>query len=335
MLPFLCQLEGRALRLLVWVVSMGLALALADVPRAHAVTEQVTPWQGEFFTQNQGAFYFKARANDPTGTLGNVGLDGEIRVTLYSVIERRSYVFNQSIIVEKGRPSFIWKLPAGKYWILKVDVVDTQGATRTWQPKKPDSIVIQRQCMSNLGLWVLRPKGKTGLAVTFKMVPNSYWEKGGEKDKSSIAAVINGFRGFVQKRFAGVERVKASRRDHSTGEELRGTMQSTRQIAMFYKLNLFKHNQYAQDVSDVLNVYDAKLRTCYTDRLDFNENLRGNITFRFILSRETGTMRKISFAKGTLNDPKMIECLILELAQIQFPPKETMIGELTYTFDFQ
>jgi hypothetical protein len=44
-------------------------------------------------------------------------------------------------------------------------------------------------------------------------------------------------------------------------------------------------------------------------------------------------MLKLKHTGGSAGDPKLAECLYYELAHISFPVPETMVGELTYTFD--
>jgi hypothetical protein len=104
---------------------------------------------------------------------------------------------------------------------------------------------------------------------------------------------------------------------------------------MFYKLDLMKHNDHAKAIAGVLTVYDPNIRKCYTDRLDDNDSLKGDVKFTFLLSKQTGTMAKLKRTGGSLGDPKLAECMYYELSQIQFPVSENMIGELTYTFDLQ
>ena len=102
---------------------------------------------------------------------------------------------------------------------------------------------------------------------------------------------------------------------------------------MFYRLNLMRHNYHAKTISGVLNANDANLRRCYTDRLDFNDDLRGTVGFTFLLSKQSGTMAKLKPSGGTANDPKLVECLFMELSNMQFPVPDNMVGDLLYTFD--
>ena len=181
-------------------------------------------------------------------------------------------------------------------------MVDAAGAKRVWEAadegSRKQTFLVKRQCLSNLGLWTLSPVGEVGLSVAFNMIPNSYKEEGRKTD-SSVAAVLNGFTGLIQDKIGGSKVLKGADTNYEDPNELRATITFTRQIAMFYKLNLFQHNYHAKAVANVLSVYDPNLRRCYTDRLDFNDALRGEVTFTFLLSKQTGTMSKLK-ATGRL-----------------------------------
>lgn len=164
------------------------------------------------------------------------------------------------------------------------------------------------------------------------MIPNSYSESG-SRSESSVAAVVDGFTGLIQQRIGGKKVIEDSEDEYGGANQVRATMTFTRQIAMFYALNLFRHNYLAQQVSQVLVVYDPNLRRCYTDRLEYNESLKGDVKFTFLLAKSTGTMTKIKHSGGTAGDPKLIRCMYLELGAIQFPVSENIVGEVTYTYD--
>jgi hypothetical protein len=296
----------------------------------------LAPWDGEFFQPKQGGLYLKCDLREFRSTAQANVLTSNIQVQIVNILSRKEYVLTHKMAAKHGPPREIWKLPAGKYEIKRIQMVDLAGVKRQWRGSDSGanhrSFSVKRLILSNLGLWVIKPTGKNGLAVTFKMLPNSY-EEDGDKAESSVMAVVDGFTGLVQEKFAGVKLLKKAKDEFAEDDEMRTTASFTRQIAMFYKLDLFKHNAYAKSVAEVLSVYDPNLRACYTNRLDFNDKLRGDVKFAFILSKQTGTMTKLKHAGGSAIDSKLVECMYYELGQMQFPTKETMLGELTYTFD--
>jgi hypothetical protein len=164
------------------------------------------------------------------------------------------------------------------------------------------------------------------------MIPNSYKETS-SKEESSVAAVLDGFTGLIQEKFGGKRVIQAADEQYSSNRELRRAVTFTRQISMFYKLDLFKHNNHAKAIAEVLNTFDSIFRKCYADRLDFNDDLRGDVRFTFLLSAQSGTISKLKYTGGSANDPKLAECVYLELSQIQYPVPENMVGELAYTYD--
>jgi len=299
---------------------------------AQQAPNLVSPWRGALLESRQGAFYVKValegfKSNSLTGYVA-----GSVQITLTNLISQSTYMFTHRVADIEGFPAEMWRLPSGKYAVSKVELTDMAGKVRIYQEPKPRTFVVARQCLANFGLWKLRPVGNQGLSVEFAMLPNSYTEEG-RKSESSVAAVINGESGIVQEVFAGKKRLQNPASDGSDG--LRAVVTTTRNISLFYKLDLFKHNHRARDVAAVLNSFDGKIRECYTDALDQNSALKGQLTLQFLLSPQTKTMRKLKPAGGTLSDPKVVECVVLALGQLSFPINETMIGELTYSFDYK
>jgi hypothetical protein len=260
-------------------------------------------------------------------------------VILGNLLTKKTYVLSHEPGDDDGYPRDLRKLDAGKYEIRQIVMVDAAGSKRTWQGggtggARSQTIIIKRQCLSNLGFWTLSPEGRDGLAVDFAMAPNSYKEVGNVTN-SSVAAVVNAFNGTAQETVGGKKVIDASDSNYGTQRQLRATVTFTRQIAMFFKLDLMKHNQHAKAIANVLSVYDPPLRKCYSDRLEESDNLRGDVQFTFLLAKRTGTMAKLKNTGGSLSDPKLAACLYGELAQIQFPVPENMVGVVTFTFDVQ
>ena len=86
---------------------------------------------------------------------------------------------------------------------------------------------------------------------------------------------LSGPVGIIQ--FAGKSAKKAAEDGNSTKRELRASITTTRQIAMFYKLDLFKYNYHAKAVAEVLGVSDSIIRTCFTDRLAYDASMKGEL----------------------------------------------------------
>jgi hypothetical protein len=314
------------------LAALLIALTFAWAPKALAkdaastLAQPLGVWHGEFFQKKQGGLYFKARTSEK--------LDGPVQVVVWDVLEKKAYSLSVQPGVGEGPPREIVKAPSGKYDVQQITMVDRQGVKRQWVGTKETrkAFLVKRQCISNLGLWSVAPDGKTGLKVSFDPLANSYKEDKGTED-SSVAVVLDGFTGLIQEKFGGKKVLEAGENDHGNDHELRAAITITRQIAMFYKLDLFKHNNHAQAIANVLSTYDPNIRRCYTDRLEWVESLKGDLVFTFLLSKQTGTMAKLKHTGGTINDVKMTECVYYELARISFPVPENMIGELTYSYD--
>jgi len=299
-----------------------------------------TSWRGEFLEPTQSALYLRVAAADFLASPRDGSLIGsapmDVEVELFEIIRQRVWRIRQRIGDADEMPREMWKLPSGKYRVRRIQVVDRKGKLRFWTGPKSggQSIVLARLCLANLGVWTIRPLGQNGLTVQFQMAPNVYIEEG-PKSESSIAAVIDGFTRSVQETFGGKRLLSAAAEGYGGPQQIRATVTTTRQIAMFYKLNLFKHNQHARDVASTLAGFDAPLRGCYVSRLDARSDLRGSLTLGFLMSTTTGTMRKVRRTGGTIDDGELVGCLAAELEQILFSVPENMLGELGYTFDVQ
>jgi len=302
-------------------------LFVAPVGFSQAVA--VKEWKGEYFSRKEGGLFVKTIASGfRVPALANV------QVTVYGIIQQKYYTFSNTQVTPDAAPREIWKLPSGKYQVSRIDFTDGAGVRRMWLAKqdKPISFLIPRVMLSNLGLWTLSPEGVSGLGVKFETAPNTYIEKNPKKD-SSVAAVINGFTGSIQQIIGGKQVVDAADKGYSDQNSIRATASFTRQIAMFYKVNLFKHNRYSKDVLGSLAAFDANLRSCYTVALEKNSALKGDLVLQILASAKTGTIRQATRSKGTISDGAMIDCILAEIQQIPMPVQENMVGELTFMFE--
>ncbi len=297
---------------------------------APQLAQPLVEWNGQYFDKKQGGMF---TALELSGFSRAVTTN--IIVYIEDILQQKPYQI--SLKPDNSGPFggavAVWLLPSGKYHIKQIVMVDGAGVKRTWiDPSGKTTLIVRRQCLSNLGEWLLQPLGKDGLRVGFKMVPSRYKESG-PKSQSSIAGVFDGFSGMLQEAFGGKKVLQGAADNYGSAHEMRRTISFTRQISMFFKLDLLRQNRYARGVADVLITYDANMRKCYSDRLDFNDELRGDVRFTFLLSKATGTFIKLKATGGSINDPKLSECLYRELSHMQFSVAENLVGELVYTYD--
>jgi hypothetical protein len=306
------------------------AVFLCGTPsRAAPQLLAVKEWRGEYFKKKEGAVFVKTLATGfPAGSTGN------FQVTLFNIIQQRLYTFSSSQIQADAYPREIWKLPSGKYRVERIEFTDGAGQKRVWIPSAEQKIalLVPRVMLANFGVWIMSPAGPSGMIAKFSQSPNTYKENGQAKD-SSVAAVVNAHTGTIQRVIGGKKVLEGADNEYSDETTLRATTTFTRQISMFYKVNLFKHNVYSKDVSGALAAFDLNLRTCYTNALNRNSSLRGDVVLQVLVSSKTGTIRQARKSAGTLSDGQVVDCLTAELTQIPMPIQENMIGELTFTFD--
>jgi hypothetical protein len=306
-------------------IGISLLISKASYAQAYAIKE----WKGEYFKKKEGAVFVKTIATGFSSTS-----NANFQVTLFGILQQKQFTFSNTQTAADAYPREIWKLGSGKYRIDRIDFIDGSGVTRTWQgrPEAPLAILVPRVMLSNLGVWQISPQGTNGLNVKFSMGPNTYRENGSAKE-SSVAAVVNGFTGTVQQVIGGKQVIDGADNEYSDKNSLRATASFTRQISMFYKVDLFKHNRYSKDVMASLAAFDPNLRTCYTRALEQNASLKGDLVLQVLASSKTGTIRQAKKSKGAISDGAMIDCMITELQQIPMPVQENMVGELTFIFE--
>lgn len=129
-----------------------------------------------------------------------------------------------------------------------------------------------------------------------------------------------------------VPRLDAVRPETPDPMEL-GTYNVTRQISMYYRLDLLRDNVHSRAMSEIMHIYDAPVRACYVDRLEAKPALKGDVDLSFAISKERGGMQRIQHVGGSLNDPVLVKCLKRRLAEIPFQAARNMQGKLRYQFN--
>lgn len=249
-----------------------------------ATPEIPVEWKGEHFDKAQGGAYLRTKFVGFKASAQTRFITTPVRITLSNPLNGKLYVLTQETSKLGAGLRQIWKLPSGKYDVESVSMIDTFGVKRSWKKEKKSAkvLVIRRQCLSNLGTWTVSPVGADGVAVQFAMTPNDYREEGPKSD-SVVAAVVDGYSGMVQEMLGGKKVIAAANNNFESKSDMRQTIKFTRQIAMFYRLDLFKHNHRGRDVAKVLDTNDGLIRGCYTAALDVSDAIRGELRFTFLL----------------------------------------------------
>jgi hypothetical protein len=294
---------------------------------------QVIEWTGTELADKEGAFYLKVQLEKFPAQKDGIVVEQSIQISFYNIIERKEYVVSQVISDVKAPPNQIWRIGAGKYQITKLSFVDDQGVIRVWKPKKRGkSFVVQRKSLSNLGLLTILPLGTAGLKAKLVMVPNTYKDERAILDHL-LTSVIDGYTEIQQGILAGDKALAKDTQGVKARSQLQAEVSVTRKVAMYFQLDLFKHNQHAKAMIQVLAQHDPSFRACYIDSLRENDQLRGQVKFSLLFSKSIASIKKLKFSGGSLTAPNMVRCLFTELHNLNFPVPENMIGELTFTFD--
>jgi len=85
-------------------------------------------------------------------------------------------------------------------------------------------------------------------------------------------------------------------------------------------------------VIGVIQSNDADIRSCYTDFLDRGTTAQGVVNYTMLLSNQSHSLKTLKVKQTDIKDERFMECLYYKLMALSFPVKESMIGELTLTF---
>jgi hypothetical protein len=304
---------ARLAAIIGWILFLSLGSLQAQV-----ATLVPKVWNGEALLKDEGLFYLQASILDSDAQHKG----GSFSFILYGKKQKKAYSVQFDTMPIGQHPDKVWKLKEDEYQITLVQQVDSQGRRWSWKGPYRHSLQVKSRSLSNFGVWYLVQLKQTGqLSILVKSSPNVFQK---DKTQGSIARVIDALSGREQATF---EQKAAARKG-----EIRAVFRSTRTIGMFYKLNLFRHNNHAPQVIGVLQSNDPDIRTCYTDFLERAEPAQGTITYTMLLSHQTHSIRSLKVKQSQIKDDRFLECLYYKLMALSFPIKESMIGELSLIF---
>jgi hypothetical protein len=295
-------------------------LLLLSLGRAQAQVTTLVPkvWNGEALLKDEGLFYLQGSIIDSNAQHKG----GSFSFILFGKNHQKAYSMQFDTAALGQHPDKVWKLKEDEYQIAQVQHVDNQGKRWIWKGPYRTALQVKSRSLSNFGIWYLVQLKQAGqLSIVIKASQNTF---SAAKSQGSIARVIDGQTGREQ---ASFEQKAAARKG-----EIRAVMRSTRTIGMFYKLNLFRQNQYAPTVVGVIQTNDPDLRTCFTDFLDRGGEGQGTISYTMLLSHQTHSIKTLKVKKAEFKDDRFLECLYYKLMALSFPIKESMIGELSLVF---
>ncbi|HYX36698.1 MAG TPA: hypothetical protein VE954_26610 [Oligoflexus sp.] len=295
-------------------------LFLLSLAPLHAQVTTLVPkvWNGEALQKDEGLFYLQGSIIDSNAQHKG----GSFSFVIFGKNQQKSYSVQFDTIALGQHPDKVWKVKEDEYQISLVQHVDTQGKRWIWKGPYRTPLLVKSRSLSNFGIWYLVQLKQAGqLSILLKASKNIFTAN---KSQGSIARVIDGMTGRDQATF---EQKAAARQG-----EIRAVFRSTRTIGMYYKLNLFRQNQYAPKVIGVIQSNDPDLRTCFTDFLDRGATGQGTVTYTMLLSNQTQSMKTLKVKQAEIKDERFLECLYYKLMALSFPIKESMIGELSLIF---
>lgn len=275
-------------------------------------------WNGEALQKDEGLFYLQGSIIDISAQQKG----GSFSFILIGKNQKKNYSIQFDTAVLGAHPDKVWKIREDEYQIVQIQHIDNQGKRWFWAGPYKVPLQIKSRSLSNLGIWYLVQLKQAGqLSILIKPSRNVFLEN---KANGSITGIIDGL--------SGREQVALQRKAAARQGEIRAVFRSTRTIGMFYKLNLFRQNQYAPTVIGVIQGNDPDLRSCYTDFLDRGTVGQGTLTYTLLLSNQTHSIKSLKVKQTEIKDERLQECLYYKLMALSFPVKESIIGELSLIF---
>ncbi len=298
---------------------------------SYSKANPLQPWNGEYLKTSESAAFLKTRLRGFKRSRRGNFIAGDIVFTLANTQTQQNYTFSQGV-QGRGQPKWIWRIPAGSYYLKKISLIDNAGRTLIYRGKGDKIFYMKQYYLSNLGFWTMRPGSKSSIILTIKKAPPYYKHK---FSHHAFVALLDGLSGNIQKILGGNSVIKEATNNFGTKDEVRAVFTSSRQVAMFYKINLGRHNKYAPTILKTIQNQEINFRSCYTDALESAPKLSGNVKFLFGINKSNGLIEEIKKRGGSIKNQEMIKCLYYNLGLMQFPVALHMKGTITFIFKVQ
>ncbi len=295
-----------------------LALLLAG-PRLAAQTASIPKiWSGEIVEADQGLVTFY-------GTV----IDASVKPrdnTFAFILQGRKYHYRYNFHAKTSDPRLppqtYWKIHEDVYDLVEASLVDERGRRRVFKGPYAKPLLVKPQSLSSMGRWYLI-YGKTEGTLSMLLKP---WHMNVSLAgwKGSVQTLIDAFTGTLYQTYRG-----PSAQDPSA---LRKVIRVSRGISMLYKIDLYRQNAYAPDLARVLEANDADIRSCYTDLLEKQGDVKGKLAYSFVYSGNNQGIKSLKLREATITDPGFQECMDLKLRGLTFPLRQSVAGDLLFQF---
>lgn len=275
-------------------------------------------WQGELMEKDEGAFYLQSLLVDLEAQSRRGSFSFQIRGKRREII----YSLQADTGTSKDAPDTVWKVKEDEYELLNLTLIDDSGKKWEWRGPHRNSFQVQTKKLSYWGSWYLvQIKGGQQLKMLSKAGPSKYPK---DKTHGAFQAIIDGI--------SGRQLVELDIQAPVKNAEIRHVMRSTRTIGMFYSLNLFRQNAHAPAMVQVIQANDPDIRSCYTDLLERTPDVQGKLTYTFIYSSQSHSIKSLKVKQSDLRDGKFMECMMYKLMGLSFVINQSLIGELGFSF---
>ncbi len=224
-----------------------------------------------------------------------------------------------------GNRGSVTSMLAGKYKITQVMVLK-KGTKHLVSPDSelPSTIIaVHENCVSNLGEWAIDPVSNQSIRLESKLSQPSF-QMAAKMYRADIASVVDAYR---------ADEFPDLALDEDSGAVELAKIKHTRMVNMVYTVDVAQNIPLSKRLLPAIQARDAKLRLCYTNRLDALPKLRGTVHLQFSWVAPVGNLRDVKASGGTMRDAAVGQCIVGELAQISMQTPRTFKGSIKFNFD--
>jgi hypothetical protein len=282
-------------------------------------------WRGETVTSREGLImlrvHLRARAGD--NKITQVADAFQIRVERLS--DRRMFILHVATGLTRDEATPLFKAPAGSYLIREMRTT-YRGTPYHAVNLGVQRFVVKPMAIANFGNLVVKMSPpRTLLVKRIKGLKGLRLPKMGTDE---LVAVHDAFSGDEQRKLGRV----ALALPQPKTKDLTSSYWQTRKIKTTYALNLYKNNHLARTMMGRVMRHDAAFQQCYMDYMDTHEVGSGVVQLTFRIRGGENLLKVKTFNSKDIRNKKVLRCLILQAAQIEFAVKGTLAGALTIRY---
>lgn len=228
----------------------------------------------------------------------------------------------------------LWKLPAGRYQLIKVVAQSTTGRRWVWQVpagKKAPVLAVAPGVLATWGQWRIMAGSKGRLSVQLVGKGGVAFDKRAKAKIMRLGGIMNGLTGKMLTKKRRISK-KASRAQGKAKNKVLGVFSRTKNIGVFYGIALSNYKAQTTRMTKLLRRNDLGFRNCYLKTLRFDGRVAGKLVYRFQVSPSDRLIEPTIARGSTVKDKRLLRCLYYEISSLKVPMKLPLKGSIAFKF---